>query len=108
QGGGVPGHRTARRDVLENAAHDLAGPSFRQCVDQGNLIGASKFPDFLPDMLTEMGPCRCVRGKSWLQRHEHDERLPLEIVGPPDRSRFGYCLVSHQAAFDFCRADAMT
>src|SRR3954452_18475966 len=81
EGGGVTLGDAAGGDLLQQAAHDLAGASLRQHVGEADGVGAGQGADLLGHVVGQL-LLEGVGGLDpGLQDHEREDRLALELVG---------------------------
>src|SRR5258708_3620282 len=84
EGGRVSLGVTPRSDVLQQPPHDLAAAGLRERVGEADRVGPGELADLLVDVRRERLFQLVARLLALLDRDEHDQRLPLQLIRPSD------------------------
>ena len=106
--GGVAFERFAGGDLLEEAAHDLAGTRFRQRSGKADLIRRGDRTDDLADVLLEFVFESTVGLDAFLHGDEADDALAFQFIWTTDDGGLGDGRMRNEGAFDFGGAETMT
>src|ERR1051325_11038390 len=107
QGGGVALDLGAGSDLLEQAAHDFAGARFGQGFGEADVVGFGDRADFFGDVQAKFFAQLAVGVDAAFDRHEGDEGLAFQGIGPAHDGGFGDLGMAEEGALDFRGADAM-
>src|SRR4051812_14368986 len=105
---GVAPNFNARRDLLQQAAHDFSGAGLRQSFRKTDVVRLCDGANFLRHMVAEFIANSGVGLDATLESHERHQRLAFQFIRPADHRSFGHLRIAHESALDFCRADTMT
>ncbi len=84
--------------MLEEPAHDFAGPGLGESLGETDIVGFGDGADFLGHMLAEFFAEPGVAGEPAFKGNEGDEGLAFQRIRPPDDGGFGDLRVADEGA----------
>mmetsp|Transcript_64432 Transcript_64432/g.172548 ORF Transcript_64432/g.172548 Transcript_64432/m.172548 type:complete len:418 (-) Transcript_64432:908-2161(-) len=97
----------ARRDVAQDATHDLAAARLGQALREADHLRRGEGADAAPHLLAQRRRNLLRGGVAVLEHHEAVHRLPLDLVRHAHHGGLGHALVHPQRALHLGGADAV-